>query len=67
MSALLALEKGQWYSDDNREGDAKIVHEAPVTSQFLLVAKLGQDALVHLLDRIGSSAGPRHSPLDGGL
>ncbi len=36
---------------NDREGNAKIVHQAPVSSQFLLVTKLRQDFSILLLDR----------------
>lgn len=45
-------EGGEAY--DDREGDAEVVHQSPIASQFLLVAKLSQRALILLLLSRGS-------------
>jgi hypothetical protein len=52
---------------DDGERNAKIMHKTPVTPQLLLISKLGQDALVCLLDSIGGPTSHGHSPLHAGL
>jgi hypothetical protein len=48
---------GERKTNNNRERNAKIVQQSPIASQFLLITQTGQDALIRLLDCIGSSAG----------
>jgi hypothetical protein len=44
-------EEKNWGPYDDRERDSEIVHQSPIATQFLLVAKLGQHLLILLIDR----------------
>jgi hypothetical protein len=57
--------RGKRKTYDDGEGDAKIMHQSPITSQFLLIPKMPQFLRIGVILGIApSSARPRSSPLD---